>query len=111
MKNLISLSAALFLFLSLAGCSKDEMSQESCERNKTGTVTVSNSSSNPYDIYINGTYRLRLGGGQISEQITLNEGNGTNLQAEQVSGFVLYPTIKQKQANIVRCSNYTWQIP
>ena len=104
----LSLSILLFAFYS-CDSSKDNLSP--CEVNKTGTVTISNSSSNPYDIYIDNVFKIRLAGGSISQKITVDEGNGRVFYAEQVSGYLLFPTTKTLNTNVVRCTDYSWQIP
>ncbi len=93
--------------LVLTSCEK----KPDCEVNKTGTITISNSSSNPYDIYINGIHKVQLKGNGISSEITISEGNDRELYARQVSGYILYPTERTEYFNVVRCSDYSWQIP
>lgn len=101
----------LTIFLiSIVGCKKEDPKPE-CEVNKYGTITISNSSSNPYDIYIDGSYNMRLSGGAISSKIKVNEGNNRKLYAVQVSGYLIYATEKTEYFNVLRCSDYGWQIP
>ncbi len=92
-------------------CDSSNDNLEPCEVNKTGTLTISNSSSNPYDVYIDNVFKGRLAGGTISQKITVDEGNGRVFYAEQVSGYLLFPTTKTSTTNIIRCNDYTWQIP
>lgn len=99
------ITQGIIFFLS---CSKDE---PSCETYKTGTVTISNSSSNPYNIYVDGAFKITLNGNSISEEIDLNEGNGRQLYAVQVSGYLFSPTERETTFNVLRCTDYTWQIP
>ena len=104
------------VFFAIISCKKNEdgsstLSKPDCQKNKYGTVTISNSSSNPYDISIDGTYNMRLSGGAISSKIKLNEGNGRKLYAKQVSGYAFYPTEANTSFNVVACSDYSWQIP
>ena len=94
----------------MSSCSESE-TLKPCEVNRTGTITVSNSSSNPYNVYVDGVFKIQLAGGTISQKITLNEGNGRQLYAEQVSGYLFYPTTKTTNFNVVRCTDYSWQIP
>jgi hypothetical protein len=100
----------LMLLVFMSSCSKSE-TLKPCEVDKTGTIIVSNSSSNPYNVYVDGAFKLQLAGGTISQKITLTEGNGRQLYAEQVSGFLFYPTTKTTNFNVVRCTDYSWQIP
>ena len=98
------------IFTIFNSCSKKD-SKPDCEVNKYGTITISNSSSNPYDIYIDGVYSTRLSGRAISTKIKINEGNTRVLYAIQVSGYILYPTEKTTIFNVLSCSDYSWQIP
>jgi hypothetical protein len=107
-KILFSLSTIIIFFI--FSCKKEEPKPD-CEVNKYGTVTISNSSSNPYDVYIDGSYIMQLSGGTISTKIKVNEGNNRKFYAKQVSGYLLYPTEKTEYVNILRCSDYGWQIP
>lgn len=111
MKNLLTKFCALLILIVVAGCEKKDESKQECETNKTGTITISNSSSNPYDIYIDDVYKMRLNGKVVSNPIDISEVNNRKLYAEQVSGYVLYPTRKTDYFNVVRCSDYSWQIP
>jgi hypothetical protein len=94
----------------ISSCKKTETKPD-CEINKYGTITVSNSSSNPYNFYIDGVFQIQLKGGAISTKININEGNSRKLYAEQVSGYILYPTTKTEYLNVIKCSDYGWQIP
>ena len=49
--------------------------------------------------------------GSSIKELTVSEGNNKNLYAEQADGYILYPTTESKSLNVVRCSDYTWQIP
>lgn len=100
----------LIFALFMSSCSESEK-LEPCEVNRTGTITVSNSSSNPYNVYVDGVFKIQLAGGSISQKITISEGNGRQLYAEQVSGYLFYPTTKTSTFNVVRCTDYSWQIP
>jgi hypothetical protein len=108
--KLLSSLLILMMLVFMSSCSESE-TLKPCEVNRTGTITVSNSSSNPYNVYVDGVFKIQLAGGTISQKITLNEGNGRQLYAEQVSGYLFYPTTKTTNFNVVRCTDYSWQIP
>jgi hypothetical protein len=76
----------------------------------TAVLLFTNTSSNPYNVYVNGIYFGSVSG-KTSKSVTVNEGNSVTLKAEQVSGYVFYPTIKTSTTNFVRCSSYSWQFP
>jgi len=105
-KVILVLVAMVLLF----ACKKEEP-KEDCEIYKYGTITISNSSTNPYDIYIDDVLKGRLEGGKITEKVKINEGNSRKLYAVQVSGYLLYPTEKTTYFNVISCNDYSWQIP
>ena len=61
MRIFIIAFAIAILATGTISCEKKETKPE-CEVNKTGMITVSNSSSNPYDIYIDDKFEMRLEG-------------------------------------------------
>lgn len=110
MNQLNKILSLLLVSIFLFACEKVETLPD-CEKNKTGTMTVSNNSTNPYDLYIDNVLTARLAGGTISSKFTVAEGNGRKFYVKQVSGFVLFPTEKTQTFNVVSCSDYNWQIP
>jgi hypothetical protein len=119
MRNKFKLLVLLFSFsVLISSCKKETIDKEKdkeqvadCEKYKYGNIRITNTSSNPYDIYIDNSYKLRLLGNRTSGEINISEGNNRKLYAKQVSGYVLYPTEREASFNVVRCSNYTWSIP
>lgn len=108
-----NLVAVVLLPILFSACIKEntEPAKAECELKKYGSITVSNNSKNPYDVYIDGVVVIQLAGGTISTPIKINEGNGRKLYAKQVSGYLLYPTEKSADFNVISCSDYSWQIP
>jgi len=114
MKILKSILLLLTIFVTFTSCKTEGTifdTRPDCEVNRYGTITISNSSSNPYDIYIDGAYNMRLSGGSISTKIRISEGNNRKMYAIQVSGYIFYPTDKTTYFNVISCSDYSWQIP
>jgi hypothetical protein len=94
-------------------CSKSEPQPEEkpeCEKEKYGTVTISNTSTNPYEIKVDGVVKITIAGKAV-EKIQVKEGNGRALLATQKSGYVFTPTEVLKNLNVIKCSEYSWQIP
>jgi hypothetical protein len=108
-----TIKGLLFLCIFWSSCSKNknEPSKSDCEVNKYGTITVSNNSSNPYNLYIDNTFKMQIAGKAITEKIRIDQGNSRKLYAKQVSGYILYPTEKTENFNVISCSDYSWQIP
>lgn len=101
---------ALLLPLSILAC-EPSTTEPDCETTKTGTMTISNSSQNPYDFYINDVFKARITGGTITNKISIPQGNNIKFYAKQVSGYLLVPTERTIFFNVISCSNYSWQIP
>ena len=103
MKKIIYLSFLLFTFLFISSCKKDIIV---CP---TGKIRISSNSTNPYNIYINGAFKVKLEGNK-SVDYDLPEGEYT-LKAEQISGYLLYPTIKTEKISIFGCKEVQWIFP
>jgi len=111
MKNFsVQVFLLAFSFFTCLSCDSSEL-LEPCETQKFGTIIISNNGSNPYNVYVDNQFIIQLGSGQISTEIELQEGNNRELYAEQVTGYILFPTTRTTSLNVVRCSNYSWQIP
>lgn len=95
----------LFLFiavLAFVGCEKES----TCT---TGTVRFTSTSTNPYNLYIDGVFKKQIPGNTFSE-FDLTEGSH-QVKAEQVSGFVLFPTIKEGTISVFGCKELEWIFP
>ncbi len=80
-----------------------------CERDNTATITVTNTSSNPYSFYIDGVLKGTLSG-YSTRTFTENAG-AWNLRAEQQSGYLFTPTIRTDNPIVDACEEWTWQFP
>jgi len=103
-------TAFMLLAITFYGCEKESNNNDDANPICTsGELTISNSSSNPYSIKVNGLYKAIVQGGSVNE-FSINVGFHS-LKAEQVSGYVLYPTIVESTVTIEGCEKYAWQIP
>jgi hypothetical protein len=82
-----------------------------CEKNSYGMIQIRNVSQYQYDFYIDNVFIKRLEPKSVSGKISIPEGNNRCLTVSQVSGYLISPTVKTSYFNVVRCSDYTWQIP
>jgi len=82
-----------------------------CEKNKTGFLVVTNTSINPYDIYVNDKLVIRVSGNGKSEPIEIPENKNLKFYSRQVDGYLLYPTEKTSFVTVESCKNYTWTVP
>jgi hypothetical protein len=69
----------------------------------TGTLRFVNTSANPYKIFINGTYKFDVLGGQ-SKNLNYSSSGSYNLRVLQISGYLLYPT-DQTYSGILYCGS------
>ncbi len=85
-------------------CAKDDdqsLTKSICEQNNTGEVSVSNTQSDPYKVYVNGGYK-QLVSSKSKTSFDLSPGTYT-IKLEQSSGYVLYPTVYTKSVTINQC--------
>lgn len=87
-----------------------ESNKPPCERENIGFINLSNNSNNPYNIYVDGVFITTLNGG-YQQKIKLKVGPHS-LKCEQVSGYMLYPTIKTVNVSTTICSDgQVWKFP
>lgn len=88
----------------------NEATRPPCEVQGTGLITFTNNSNNPYNIYVDNVYVARITGG-YKQSFNVSAGQHT-LKCEQVSGYLMYPTVKSVTMNVPRCSNnQSWTFP
>lgn len=83
-----TITALLLLIMFLSGCAALRM----------GTLQLTNNSSNPYSISIDGVSKGTMNG-NTSKEFKLEEGSHS-VSATQQSGYVLYPTVFSGSVNI-----------
>lgn len=84
----------------------------SCEKEDaclTGTVRFTNTSANPYDLYIDNEFKSSISGNNFQE-FDLLEGQHSG-RVEQVSGYVFFPTIVENNLNVFGCQEIGWVFP
>jgi hypothetical protein len=89
--------------ISLTSCKKDEP----CKANNEAYIVANNSTTDPYNIFIDGVYKLQVAGGAKSGRITVSPGTYT-FRAVQASGFTVFPTVYQNSTGgIGQCIEWT----
>lgn len=107
MKNFKTLfvTGLLLLSLSILSCN-DDIGTDPC---LTGTVRFTNTSNNPYNLSIDGVFKFQLNGNSFRE-LDLSEGQH-QAKVEQVSGYILFPTVKETTLNVFGCQETEWVFP
>lgn len=96
--------------LDAIGSSIEESNKPPCEKENFGYLKLINTSTNPYNIFVNGQFLTTLEGG-YEQKIKLKTG-AHNLKCEQVSGYLLYPTVKEVSVTTTICSDgQYWRFP
>ncbi len=94
-----------FLFLTLASASLFT----SCSKLVNGELRFSNNSANPYNCYVDGGFKFKLNGNN-SKDIDVKEGEHT-VRVEQVSGYLVYPTILNWNVTVQAGKAYSITFP
>jgi hypothetical protein len=103
MKNYAKLSIVLFLLITLLSTSCSDVL---CI---TGTLKLTNRSFNPYKVYVDGVYEMKVSG-RTSRDLNLTEG-AYDVRVEQESGYLLFPTVLEKTISVDPCSESEWKFP
>lgn len=117
MKNIIiTLLLAVF---AISGCTKKETAGPSTTTTPTtpttptapttGTLQLINNSTHTYDVYINGGYKVRQGG-KTSIEYTYSFGT-YSVEVKQITGYILYPTVKTYSGSITSSSDLIISYP
>ncbi|WP_282774680.1 hypothetical protein [Phaeodactylibacter xiamenensis] len=93
MKNLFFILMAISATLSFSSC--DEDNDIGCAK---AEVRFTCTSSNPYNLFINGQFEAVVQGNTFIER-ELDEGF-YKFEVEQISGFILFPTIQEVERNL-----------
>ncbi|MCB9282938.1 MAG: hypothetical protein H6563_02605 [Lewinellaceae bacterium] len=100
--KILFLSFFILTALLTTACQKEE----EC---LTGKVRFTNTSSNPYNLFIDGSFEIQMPGNSFRE-LDLLEGQHA-ARVEQVSGYILYPTIVNQTLNVFGCQEIEWVFP
>jgi hypothetical protein len=103
------LSIFILSILSIS-CSKEEAERLECESQDISYLIINNESDNPYDIYLNGNLVMRMAGKSFVDDYELDAGSNT-LRAEQVEGYLIYPTIVEETFVMSQCQTQNWVFP
>lgn len=72
-------------------------------------MRFTSTSNNPYDLFIDGEYQLKIDGNSFLE-LDLPE-EKYNGKVVQQSGFLLFPIIVEKTLNVFGCEESQWIFP
>jgi hypothetical protein len=93
---------SLLLSFAIISCTRED----SC---LTGKVRFNNLSSNPYNLYVDGIFKDKISGSTFKDY-DLPAGDHV-AKAEQVSGYLLYPTIRNWDFNLTGCADTLFSFP
>ena len=74
-----------------------------------GSIQFNNSSSNPYNIYINSTLWQTINGGSTLTYV--DKLGNYNLEVIQKSGYAVYPTDEKSTGTITACGTQNVNFP
>ena len=100
----------LFFAIILNGCSKEGAEQIECESLNIGYMDITNTSSNPYAVYVDGSLHFILYGNTYKNDYELSVGSH-EIIAEQQSGYLLFPTVRTLNTYITECNHSSWVFP
>ena len=94
----------------MTSCTKEESEQIECESEDIGYMTITNTSENPYKVSIDGVFAFSLEGNTFKDDYELSSGYH-GFKAEQISGYLIYPTVVEFNQTIVQCEKRSWVFP
>ncbi|MBO0930381.1 hypothetical protein [Fibrella aquatilis] len=84
--------------------------KQDCELKGYGWIDASNTSKNPYDLWLNGVYVMRLSGNTLTKNIQISQGP-SKIYVKQVTGYLLYPTEVTWSPTINSCKSMAISFP
>jgi hypothetical protein len=109
MKRLFSLSLFVTTVYSLSACNKNDEITNPSPSATEGVLRCTNTSSNSYTVYLDGIYVSSLPG-KTFEEYKKKAGTYT-VKAEQNEGYILYPTIVERNILITANSQVEFIFP
>ena len=102
----------VFLFAVLVACKKDpqEAQLSECLNSNIGYVSFFCESSNPYNIYIDGSFKFTVSGNSVKIDYPVSAGDHY-FKMVQKSGFAIYPTIRESDLFVKVCKHYSFTFP
>ena len=85
-------------------------SKPDCETQNYGWVDATNTSKNPYDLWINGAYVMQLKANSLTKDIRISRGPAT-IYVKQVSGYLIYATEVNWKPTITSCKSIAITFP
>lgn len=108
MKKLLLIVAAV---IAISGCIDKEDTNVTPVQSQptTGTIQFINNSQNPYDVFVDGTHVFQQSG-KTTRDHSVSAGSH-KVKVQQVSGYVLYPTVKEYEPNVTASENIVVSYP
>jgi hypothetical protein len=109
MKKLIIL-VVFSLIIVITSCTKEDAEKLECEIENIGYIIITNTSDNPYNVYIDDVFVFQLEGHTFKDDYEVSQGSHM-FRAEQVSGYLFFPTIRENTDYISHCQKISWVFP
>jgi len=106
------ISILFFVSMMLIACASNEPELTECQKENVGYLKFNNTSSNAYDIFIDGTHYKQQPGNSISSSwVKFKAGKAYVIKVQQVSGYIFSPTVKNFNVTINQCDEKTITFP
>jgi len=108
MKKLLIPIVVAFLFF---GCEREPVDlptvdlRTECQKQNIGYITLSNGYKDAYDVFVNSVYYKQVPANSHIDNIKYAAGKSYTIKIQQVSGYILYPTVKQFTLTLNQCDN------
>lgn len=95
------------LALITAGCTKSDSNTATVD---TGSIRFTNTSSNPYEIFLDGADKGAQPGGTYSTITNVTVGSHT-VKASQNSGYIISPTVRNGTLTVTKGQEISFVFP
>jgi|GEM_PF-3092648 len=78
-----------------------------CQEYNYGWIKVHNTHDSNYRVYINGVYKGNVSGYGYTASFQYNSGTNATIYAEQIDGYILYPSEFTSYGTVLQCQTTT----
>jgi len=106
MRKYLSFAVITALFVAIFfSCKPEEPdNRTACQKKNVGYMAFQNKSNDAYDIFINNEYfKQQPGNSYMQQYAEFPAGRAYVIKVQQVSGYILYPTVKTYNVTLNQC--------